>query len=84
MYGWIMDVVQDGCKITATEYYYLQWKGPGSAGYPNKITGTIKDDKVEICYSNPTYCLNLIIFGGGQTLANGVEGYQYDKVEVEE
>jgi hypothetical protein len=81
MYGWIMDVVQEGCEITATEYFYLKAAGPGSAGYPSKLTGTIKEDKVKVCYSSPTYCLNLVIFGRGQTLANGVEGWQYEKIE---
>ena len=81
MYGWIMDVVQNGCEITATEYFYLKASGPGGAGYPTELTGTIKDDKVAICYVSPKYCLNLVIFGGGEKLVNGVEGWNYEKVE---
>lgn len=81
MYGWIMDVVQDGCEITATEYYYQKWKGSGNAGYPRDLTGTIKDDKVKICYTSPTYCLNLVIFEKGKKLVNGVEGWNYEKAE---
>jgi hypothetical protein len=82
-YGWILDVVQDGCEFTATLYFYLLYRGPGSAGYPQELTGTIDkdEDKARICFTSPTYCLNLVIFGGGQTLANGVEGWQFEKTE---
>jgi hypothetical protein len=83
MYGWILDVVQDGCEFTATLYFYLLYKGPGSAGYPRELTGTIdeNEDKAKICFTSPTYCLNLVIFGRGKTLVNGVEGWQFEKTE---
>jgi hypothetical protein len=76
-----MDVEQNGCEIIAYEFSYLQYKGIGNAGEARKLTGTIKDDKVTVCYSSPTYCVPLVIFNEGQTLANGIEGWQYDKVE---
>ena len=82
LYGFVMDVVQDGCEITASEFFYLKWKGPGSSSKPVELTGTIKDDKVEVCYTSPSvYCFNLVIFGRGKTLANGIIGIQFDKVE---
>jgi hypothetical protein len=81
MYGWVMDAVQIGCEFTATEYFYLKASGPGSMGYPEEITGTIDGEKVRVCYTVSGYCLNLVIFEGGNLLVNGVEGWQYEKVE---
>lgn len=81
LYGFVMDVVQEGCEITAYEFFYLKWKGEGSASSAVKLTGTIEDDKVTVCYSNPTYCVPLVIFGRGKTLANGLAGWQFEKVE---
>jgi hypothetical protein len=81
LYGFVMDVEQNGCEIIAYQYFYLKWKGPGSSSEVVELTGTIEDDKVTVCYSNPTYCIPLVIFGRGKTLANGLVGWQFDKVE---
>lgn len=81
MYGFIMDAEQHGCEFTATELFFLKKSGPGSAGYPVDLTGTITDDKVRVCYVTTNYCLNLVILGRGKKLVNGIEGWQYEKTE---
>jgi hypothetical protein len=81
MYGYIMDAEQHGCEFTATELFFLKASGPGSAGYAEKLTGTITDDKVRVCYVTDNYCLNLVIFDRGKKLVNGIEGWQYEKTE---
>ena len=83
IYGWIMLSEQNGCEMTATETFFLKAKGPGSEGYARELTGVIEPDRsrMRICYSSPTYCLNLVITDGGDVLANGVEGWYYEKSE---
>ncbi|MGD8458150.1 MAG: hypothetical protein PVF83_17370 [Anaerolineales bacterium] len=81
MYGWIMDVEQVGCQIIAYEFSYILYKGIESAGDTVELTGTINNDRLTVCYTSTNYCVPLVIFGGGQTLANGIEHWQYDKVE---
>lgn len=81
LYGWVMDVEQTGCEIVAYEFTYLQYEGIETAGDTVQLTGTIVDNKVTVCYTNSNYCVPLVIFGGGQTLANGIEHWQYDKIE---
>lgn len=78
-YGWVMDAEQTGCEFNATEYFYLKARGPGSMGYAKELTGTIEGDRLQVCYTVENYCLNLVIFGGGDTLVNGIEGWQYEK-----
>jgi hypothetical protein len=79
MYGWVMDAEQIGCEFRAAEYFYLKARGPGSMRYPTELTGTIEGDRVRVCYTVDNYCLNLVIFDGGDTLVNEVEGWQYEK-----
>jgi hypothetical protein len=79
--GWIMEAEQHGCDFQATEVWFQKIAGPGSAGYAEELTGKITDDKLKVCYTSNNYCLTLVIFGGGQTLANGIEGWQYEKTE---
>ena len=79
IYGWIMYSEQTGCEMIATETFFLRASGPGSEGYAEEITGTIDGDRVRVCYTSSGYCLNLVIFDGGDTLANGVEGWYYEK-----
>jgi hypothetical protein len=74
-----MIVEQTGCEITAFETFFLRASGPGSESSPVAITGTIDGDRVRVCYTASGYCLNLVIFGGGDKLVNGVEGWQYEK-----
>ena len=79
IWGWILDVEQDGCEFTATEYFYLKAQGPGSIGYGTELTGTIDGTKARVCYTVSGYCLNVVIYGNGETLVNGVEGWQFEK-----
>ncbi len=79
-YGWVMDVEQHGCEITATEYFYVKINGPGSIGYGTPVTGTITDDRVKICYTRSGYCLNLVIMEGGNLLVNGVMDWHFEKI----
>jgi hypothetical protein len=79
IYGWIMLAEQTGCEFKATETFFLKAAGPGSEGYAEELTGTIEGDKVRVCYTSSGYCLNLVIFGRGDKLVNGVEGWQYEK-----
>lgn len=78
-YGWEMYVVQNGCEITARETFYKRALGPTSQSETAKLTGTIDGDKVRICYVSSGYCLNLVIMDGGEVLANGIEGWHYEK-----
>ena len=48
-------------------------------GYPTELTGTIDANCVRVCYTVSGYCLNLVIYGGGDKLVNGVEGWQYER-----
>jgi hypothetical protein len=80
MYGWVLDAVQTGCEFKATQYFFLKANGPGSMGYPTEVTGTIDGDKMKICYTESGYCLNVVIFKGGESLVNGVEGWQFEKL----
>ena len=79
IWGWILDIEQDGCEFTGTEYFYLKANGPGSMGYGTELTGTIEGTKARVCYTVSGYCLNVVIYGNGETLVNGVEGWQYEK-----
>ena len=83
MYGWIMDAEQHGCEFTASEFWYLKTSGPGTMEYLDKITGTIEEDgsKIRVCYVETGYCLNLVIYDRGGKLVNGIEGWQYEKIE---
>jgi hypothetical protein len=74
-----MLVEQDGCEITATETFFARASGPSSQSTPRDLVGTIEGDVLRICYVSPRYCLNLVIFDGGELLVNGVEGWQYEK-----
>lgn len=81
IYGWIMLAEQTGCEFKATETFFLKAAGPGSEGYAEELTGTIEGEKVRVCYTSSGYCLNLVIFDGGEVLANGIEGWQYEKTD---
>lgn len=85
LYGWIMDAEQQGCDFVGTEYWYVESMGQGSMEFYGSLVGTIEGDKVRVCYTECDYypagfCLNLVIFDGGQELANGIEGWQYEKI----
>jgi len=81
IYGWIMDAVQEGCDFTGMESFFLRAAGPGSVSQAVELTGTIDGERVRVCYTASGYCLNLVILDGGDTLVNGVEGWQYEKTE---
>ena len=83
VYGWIMISEQNGCEMTASETFFLRANGPSKERNPRGLTGTIDpvENKMRICYTSPKYCLNLVIMDGGDTLANGVEGWYYEKVD---
>ena len=83
LYGYIMDAEQNGCEFTAVEYWYLKVSGPGNMSKIGNITGTIEEDgsRVRVCYVETGYCLNLVIFDRGGKLVNGVEFWQYEKLE---
>jgi hypothetical protein len=74
-----MYVEQDGCEITAEEYFFARADGPSKSKGPYALTGTIEGDVLRICYVSPRYCLNLVIEDGGEKLLNGVEGWHYEK-----
>ena len=78
-----MDAEQHGCEFTAVEYFFLKVSGPGSMSEYGTLTGTIEEDgsKVRVCYNEISYCLNLVIFDRGGKLVNGVEFWQYEKLE---
>ncbi len=79
IYGWFMETEQTGCEFVGMEVFYLRASGPGSESKPTEITGTIDGDKMRVCYTADGYCLNLAILKGGDILANGVEGWYYEK-----
>jgi hypothetical protein len=78
-YGWFIDMEQTGCEITAVEAFTARAGGYSKEGAPRDLTGTIEGDVLRICYVSPVYCLNLVIFDGGDKLVNGVEGWHYEK-----
>ncbi|HSG24589.1 MAG TPA: hypothetical protein VLA32_00610, partial [Anaerolineales bacterium] len=79
IYGWFMEAEQTGCEFVGMEVFYLRASGDGSESKPTEITGTIDGDKMRVCYTESGYCLNLAILEGGDVLANGVEGWYYEK-----
>lgn len=79
VYGWFMEAEQTGCDFVGMEVFYVRGKGDGSEYKPTEITGTIDGDKMRVCYTDYDYCLNLAILEGGDVLANGVEGWYYEK-----
>jgi hypothetical protein len=80
-YGWVMNAVQQGCEFSATEIYYVVSAGSEIAGVTETLTGRIDGDKVRVCYTTNDICVTLVIFGNGQTLANGIEDWQYEKTD---
>jgi len=79
IYGWFMEAEQTGCDFVGMEVFYLRASGPGSESKPTEITGTIDGDRMRVCYTESGYCLNLAILEGGDVLANGVEGWYYER-----
>jgi hypothetical protein len=81
MHGFILDAEQHGCHFFATEISFPKAAGPDNAGNSKELRGEITEDEVRVCYTGEKFCINLAIIDGGQTLANGFEGWRYEKTE---
>ena len=78
-YGWIMEAEQHGCEFTASEIYFIKKGESVSEDVKRELSGKIEGDKVRVCYTHNDVCVDLVILGGGQTLANNVEDWQFEK-----